>query len=99
LTQVGDAGAYSCYPELLWYGADNASLSLAVRLAGKVVHCHNCNFSGRTESVQMCRSACQPAGCLGREFVVAMAFGDGIRFSIGTPEVRPRRPILVIGAR
>ena len=91
LTQVGDGGAYSCYPELPWLDADEASLSLTVWLARRVVPCHNCNLSGRADSAQMCSPAYQPLGCPDPEFVVAKAFGDGVRFSIGPSDVRPRR--------
>jgi hypothetical protein len=38
-------------------------------------------------------------GCPDLEFVVAMAFGDGVRFSIGLPTPDPEEPSPVIGAR
>lgn len=94
LTQVGDGSAYSCYPELPWLDADEASLVLRFGLLeGLFLAIITTSRVGPSLS----RSAAQHAnllGCSDLEFAVAMVFGDGVRFSIGLPMPDPEGRVL-----
>ena len=92
MTQVGDGGAYSCYPELPWRDADEASLVLRF---GLIEGLFLAIIATSRVGPSLFRFAAQHAnllGCSDLEFAVAMVFGDGVRFSIGlpTPDLRGR---------
>ena len=98
LTQAGDGGVYSCYPELPCYDADEASVSLKFGLPeGLFLAIIATSRVG--PSLFRCAVQRQTLGCADPEFVVAVMFGDGIRSSIGPPMSDPKGPTSVIGAR